>query len=391
VGFSQAPDLSVTFCVLPVFEGGDGHMLLSPFGRTKRVLTIGSVHLDTIVERNSLAANPSPGVSTVVHAIGGSAFNVAAHLVGGRSIKRVYVYTILPKDSVLTDLIIGKFRRAKIETKYVRTVKEFIDRPVKGGGFIELVDAGNKEQNFVGVVNVEQHRPFRLAVIDPVYAVDIFAHRKEASYLRRAIGRADILISDGNLTANTLNHICRTARKKPLFFHFGSEAAASRSWMYSASENNDAVCVAGRSQILGKLLENAGVSAADVQAFRAYVESGTVPLGDTDKFCDALKTRSILSINVQPTKGIALVAKRRNRRPQNFFHPFNIDVQEAIRRNAAGVVDAALAGFIKWYVVFAPKQFDFDDESTKNALGTEIDDRVGKVTHDEGATPGSVI
>ena len=40
---------------------------------------------------------------------------------------------------------------------------------------------------------------------------------------------------------------------------------------------------------------------------------------------------------------------------------------------------------------FAPKQFDFDDESSKRVLGAEMDNHISKVTHDEGATPGSVI
>ena len=91
--------------------------------------------------------------------------------------------------------------------------------------------------------------------------------------------------------------------------------------MHNASENNDAVCVAGRSQVLGKLLENAGVSAADIQTFHAYVEGGTVPLDDTNKFCDALKTRSILVFTCSRLRELPSSQRDEIVVPKIFFTP----------------------------------------------------------------------
>jgi len=52
------------------------------FRRGKRVLTIGSVHLDTIaLSRSSDQVNDGDTeVGSIIHSVGGSAFNIAANL-----------------------------------------------------------------------------------------------------------------------------------------------------------------------------------------------------------------------------------------------------------------------------------------------------------------------
>ena len=76
----------------------------------KRVLTVGSVHLDTIAL--SRAEDPTEDVThigNITHSVGGSAYNIAANLTAyhGRqsAVSDAAVYSILPQHSVLTEII----------------------------------------------------------------------------------------------------------------------------------------------------------------------------------------------------------------------------------------------------------------------------------------------
>jgi sugar/nucleoside kinase (ribokinase family) len=362
------------------------------FGRHKRVLTIGSVHLDTIADRNFDEPSPPLPHATghIIHSIGGNAFNIAVHLASHpkrETIKAVAVYTILPEHSFLTELILYKLGSAHIDTSYVRKYTKFAGKLVKGGGYVGIVD--------------QQDREIRWAVVDAaLYSVDIFSQPEEVEHLESAIAWADILVSDADLTPTTLNHICDLARdnSKPIFLIFGSEDNALKSWLApNSNKNNIAACVAGRSQIIANLLKSAQVPDRQIQAFEEYVKMGDESLQfDIGQICAALKTQNVLCTHVQSAEGFAVLAARESG-PQRFFHSVTKDVKQKVQSNATGIVDAALSGFIKSYVTLAPKRdvklerFDLRNEQTQTNLSANIDDYVGHVISSEGATPGSVI
>src|SRR5258706_16164898 len=111
----------------------------------KRVLTIGSVHLDTIALSRS--DNPSEDVThigNITRSVGGSAYNIAANLTAhhGRqnAVSEVAVYSILPQHSVLTEIIKYKIDAARVNSRFVRLYKEFNSRHVRGGGYVGILD-----------------------------------------------------------------------------------------------------------------------------------------------------------------------------------------------------------------------------------------------------------
>ena len=108
-----------------------------------------------------------------------------------------------------------------------------------------------------------------------MHDANIFAHRDEAANIERAIQWADMLALDADLAVPTIDHIAEHARtnKKPLFLSVGSALAGTRSWLMS-NPANQADCVGGRSLVVSALLANLRVPQEEIDAFRAFVESG---------------------------------------------------------------------------------------------------------------------
>jgi sugar/nucleoside kinase (ribokinase family) len=78
------------------------------FRSGKRVLTIGSVHLDTIALSSSPTTHDDvTHVGSITHSVGGSAYNIAANLAShhAKAVREVAIYSILPRHSVLTEII----------------------------------------------------------------------------------------------------------------------------------------------------------------------------------------------------------------------------------------------------------------------------------------------
>src|SRR5262245_49121263 len=90
------------------------------FRGTRNVLCIGATHLDTLAtdSREGVAESTIGGIELIthpgkiVHAMGGSAFNVAVSLVREDRDRRLHVrfFTVLPKFSPLTQVFYRKMR-----------------------------------------------------------------------------------------------------------------------------------------------------------------------------------------------------------------------------------------------------------------------------------------
>jgi sugar/nucleoside kinase (ribokinase family) len=353
------------------------------FRRGKRVLTIGSVHLDTIALSNSPSTADVTHVGTITHSVGGSAYNIAANLAShhGRCVSQTAIYSILPQHSVLTEIIKYKIDAAGVSSEYIRLYKDFIGRHVRGGGYVGVLDNA---------------RLMRHAVVDAaMYDANIFRDQTESTYLESAIAWADYIVLDADLAVSTVNRIADHARDhgKPLFVSIGSPTAGIRSWTHSHAENL-ATCVGGRLLVLCQILETLEVPAAEIEAFRLFVEQGSDVHFDINTICRALMTRHVVCCNVQRSQGFVLLAA--GKRPYKCFFTTPEEVRSRIQAGkSAGIVDAAHAGFIHSYARLDMEgkivEGEAVNDATQRVFNTDILDLVEHVSESEGATPGSVI
>ena len=358
------------------------------FSRGNNVLTVGSVHLDTIALSQNIGEGQTE-VGSITHSVGGSAYNIAANLAmhreGNDSIASAAVYSILPQHSVLTEIIKYKSNAAGVNSKFLRLYKEFHHKRVRGGGYVGVLD--------------ETNRLTRAAVVDAaMHEADIFADGDEAAILQKAIRWADILVLDADLAVPTVNRIAEHARNngKPLFMSIGSEQAGMRTWLHS-NVANSAVCVSGRLRVIRNILTRLNaVPDADIAAFSEFVETGAYDRSfDINRICGLLKTRYLVCSNIRVSHGFALLAAADA--PYKCFFATPEHVRTRMQHgNSAGVVDGAQAGFIQTYAKLAKEEqgtgnASIINDDNKDLFRANILDFVEHVSESEGATPGSVV
>jgi hypothetical protein len=213
--------------------------------RKRKILTLGSVHLDTIAVANK---DDASFFGRITHSIGGSAYNVAINLARYAPNKKhikVGLYTILPEHSMITDIIRYKLQRAKVNTDYMCIQ----DSRVRGGGYVAIIGNGDDKGQ----------KQSKASVIDPALREEHFSRIANERHDRidTAIEWADYLVADVNLSWLVIDSIAKHARteEKPVFVRLGSSEQAARSSWLKTKDEKRAVCVAGRSELIVELLQ----------------------------------------------------------------------------------------------------------------------------------------
>jgi hypothetical protein len=384
------------------------------FRTTVKVACFGETHLDTIATSGAVGARPDiPGAivhrGTIVHAVGGNAFNVAANLAREDKDRKLVVrlVTVLPKYSVMTDLFRRRMYEIGIGTEYVHSLTTLNGRVVHGGGYVAWIDADKRHT--------------RLAISEPaLHEVDIFAASECRKAANAALRWADTIVAATSLSASSLGHLLNGARKRGshLFVVIGSTQEGREHFLPALKKSAGAsTAISARYQVLRNLLEGRlpDEHLAAIDAAIRQSDSGALSL-HAKNVCESLKTQhALVTYTEQMNLDFALMSANGDAIIFRAPDDVNIRLQDG---NTAGLNDAAMTGLIRALhtqralrrqskglsrlsrldVLGASGQsnvandvLQLSDQDTRKLITHHIELVSRNVSESRGPTPGSVV
>jgi len=386
-----------------------------PFRRFPRlkVLVIGGVHLDTIIDVNNLNISTDPAQSNytyyssghTIHSIGGTGFNIAENLarVAFSAKKEVGLYTILAKDSAITRIIRERLIGTRIYRDYVHEL-DYATSDTTAGGFVGVRDT----------TNARAAKTIRVAATDtPVNQTAWAANAAERAKLEGAIKNAEFIVAESYIEVNSATAIINFCEKygKPLFVSLTSERSGAE-FLSRAALAKPAYSISCRLSDLhafsingGFLSKVEGEVAALGNLLRSLKTTPGAVTGDADlgpiakAICEALNAKHVVCADMQslayaflsvapPDSGSAIV--------KSFDD--NIVARANTEGNLTGVRDGLFASFI--HLSYRPK-YDPTSKLQANLELTEPETQrramelasryTGPIAQSRAATPGAVV
>lgn len=351
------------------------------------VLVVGSVHIDTVAERDETDVIDVPG--TVVQSIGGGAYNVAVNLGRHRRWRDgpVFLLSFVPRKSALTETIRGKLRSLGVSSAYVTFCDLYEDKPVSLGGFVGVRSATTKDM-------------LRAATQTAIEGLSPLARDSEARRYRKAIKGSSCVAADTNVNTTTIQKLLSLSDEigKPLFVGVVSEGKATRHCDLYAQEpppKRPVYLVSGRPKEICKIIEKCPrADAATVTEFRSALTRGEsrFDMLDAKQICDWANARHVV---MTPRRGRECCSVFSSGGTSFQFNPISEDPPP--EGNFTGLGDAILAGLIRYFSCLPRKSrgldraWDLSDAATRSAIAASVTDFTCDVIRVKGATPQSVI
>jgi len=346
--------------------------------REPNIVIFGAIHVDTVVDRDaSDEAIDAPG--SVVHSVGGSAYNIATNIaIHNRHDLVPAVYTILGSNTLLAKPILKKLGASGVSRKYVRRTAKFAGSPVALGGFVAIRDRKTRDIIKAGTQT-------------PIEDFDLFGDAKERDCIDRCMQGTKVIVADTNLNEDTLEALSRICKERelPLVVVVSSERKAHK--YSSLNDVADWSCAALglKPSHLGEIMRRAGWSESSI----AEIFGGITNL-DTEQItalCDLVKSDCVIIVE---RDYYAIVG--RYQQHVIIIHPPESVSRSQRRGNRTGVTDAVLAAFVD----FASSELDrFQGklilkeltEDTVLPLNKKVNLYVSDVVKRRGATRGSEL
>jgi hypothetical protein len=318
--------------------------MLNWFVRRPRILTVGSVLIDTVAVRHiELPIKHFFAPGEITTSLGGCSYNIAINLglldvPGG-----VGMFTYLPADTATTRLALSRLERLGVSTVHVHETDNLGDPPlpelqVKTGGFVGTRDPRNHELRIYAVQEfLGEH--------------DFLALKSHKTKFVAAMEKANAVVVDCGLHVGTIQSIIKLCRDKgvPVLVHIVSSIKAENYWESAVQlglreKLSDRIfCVSGKPKEIGRLLEMSGLQSAEAEQFTANCVSLTKPLPIPEaEVCERLGARNVLITPERPTDGRvrwALISDG-----FHFRDEFNVGEQKV--QNFLGLSEATAAAFV---------------------------------------------